>query len=226
MWIVALPAEVSLAVSTEIDTWYLGGAVGVSRVTLAAELPCRRLSGNKGSWILSMRCHDLVAGLAGERAVVGDGFGSGDLRVAARAGFWNLRGRRVVRVVAAYTRFEGTVETLDDLREAGGPGRQIGMTVQTSLTPLSRDDWCLSFVVVGVLGGRTMAHFTRECAVVGGALGLALGVMALYADLPTAVLEPSASNRRHRVGPVVTHLAERLGNESDPGDDQCRDGDD
>jgi hypothetical protein len=85
MGIVTLPAQIALAVSAQIDAWYLSRTVGLLRMALAAKRPLRRLLGKVRARFFSMLDPGVVAGLAFERHVMGNRLGPGDLSVASRA---------------------------------------------------------------------------------------------------------------------------------------------
>ncbi len=144
--------------------------------------------------------------------------------MAGGASLGDLGRRRVVRIVTVDARVERIVKTLDDLREAGRPRRQILMTVEAHLASLSRnDDGCL--FVLGMGGRGTVADFAGQLAMVGTALDLDL-VVAFLTQLPPAVPYLLTGDGSYGVGAIVSCLAERLRDKPVPGQDEDRKGDD
>ena len=70
MRIVALPADVTPAVISEIDARRVEFSVGVQPMTPTTETALLRLGRESGSWILAVRHRSLMAGFAVELPVV------------------------------------------------------------------------------------------------------------------------------------------------------------
>ncbi len=164
--VVALPAEVELAVRAQIDARDLPLAVGVLGMALAAELPGRGLTGPERPRRLPVLGRSLVASLAAQRRVVRDRLGPGDLLVAGGAGLGDLGRPRIVGIVALDAGFQWVVEALEDLREAGRPRGQVLVACKAGPPSLSRDERLLGFEIVGVFVGGAVADLAGQLAVV------------------------------------------------------------
>jgi hypothetical protein len=139
----------------------------------------------------------------------------------------NLGWRRIVRIVTIDARLERIVQAFDDLREAGWSRGQIFVTGEAGRSPLSRNQRRLGLIVLAVNGRRSMAHLTRQGAMVGAALDLALLVVTVEANPRTGVVNRQVGGYHDRLGSVMPQLAEGLGYKADPDSDQhshrCRD---
>jgi hypothetical protein len=222
MWVVALPAEITLAVGAHLHSWYLGRHFSFTGMTLATEFPRRRLLRQKGPRGGSMLLDDLVACLAVKRNVMGHRLGPGDLGVTRSTRSRGFGGCGVVGIVTIDARLERVVKALDDLGKSCWPSGLVLVAIETRFTALSRYQRYLSLVVFGVCRGRSVADLARQSAMIGAALGLVLPIVALGTHLPTGVLDRLAGDRCERVGTVVADLPEGLRNEAIPDDDQRR----
>lgn len=163
---------------------------------------------------------DLVAGLTIKRHMMRDRFCSRNLGVAGSTCLRDFGWRRIVRIVTTDAGLERIVQAFDDLREAGWSRGQVFVTGETGRSPLSRNQRRLGLIVLAVNGRRSMAHLTRQAAVVGAALAFALVVVAVVANPRTGVLNRKVCGYHDRVGSVMPELAEGLGYKANPGSDQ------
>ena len=188
MGVVALPAQITPAMSLQIDLQYpepsaLGG------VATGAEITRRGFLGQEGAWIFPVLGGDFVTGLTRKREVMGHRLGSGNLRVTCRTRLRHLRRRWIVGIVTVDTRLEGIVQALNDLWKTCRPRRQVFVAGQTRLSPLARNVRALSFVILTVDCRRAVAHLAGQGSVVGPALRLAHVVMTVAADVRSGIPE-------------------------------------
>lgn len=203
--------DVRNLVHGEIDTENLLRRPDASGMAGAAELPFEGfLRYVRTRLHLVFRGH-FVTGLAVERCMSGDGLAPGDRVVARRALLDSLRRRRVVSVVAAGAGLYRVVAVLDDLGEAGRPGRQVAVASEAG-APSRRGFREKFHGIVRVVDSRPVARFAAHGSVEGMVFRLYLVRVTHRTALPARVAGRERRVDGHRVGPVVTQLPEGFGN--------------
>jgi hypothetical protein len=107
----------------------------------------------------------------------------------------------VVGLVAGDACAPGVVLGFNDLGKAGGPGREVAMTVET-VVPLDRQYRQANAGILRVIVGGAVADFTGKRAMVGSGLYLTLLHMTHDAGFPAGVFDAEAGGRVDCVGSV------------------------
>jgi hypothetical protein len=215
-----LPADISLAVRGHINAWNFLGAVRILGVTTSTEFPGLRLAGPKfpGSDFV------LLGGLMTTRTrdvdMMGECFGSRNVRMAGVTLLRGLRGFGVMRIVARDTGFEGIVRGGDNLWEPCGPGRKEFMT-QRAVTPLA---WGWKLDRDGILRmgcSRTVTDLTGDAFVISLAFYFHDIRMAIGARHLTGILDGLRDDVINRRSAEVAMGSEIMRDQKMPCGKQC-----
>ena len=205
----ALPADVALAVGTQVNLHNLRRAFGVLAVTLAAELAGLRFRGCARQRIVLVHLLHFMAGGAGQRGVLRKCLGPGNLAVTRAAFLRCVRGHRRVRVVTVDARPPRVMGNGINLRETGWPGRVICMAKRTKRA-LARGRR-------NVIGGRihvsrlsAVANLARHGPVAGLVVHLDNVRMAQGTGFVSCITHWLGGVRTYGRRPVVAQVAKRL----------------
>ncbi len=133
----AIPTQVTLAMTRHFDPWNTLGSVGIVGMAFPAQSPLYRFLCQGRPGIGQMLCSHNMAFRTIQSGVVRHRLLVGDIAMAGGTFLWGMRQQRIVRVMTENAGMARIVQGRYDLRKPRWPSRIIPMT-QRAEPPVSR----------------------------------------------------------------------------------------
>jgi hypothetical protein len=215
-----VPAHVSATVRRKVDPGNLRRARCLGVMARPAYLTCCRLLGERHSGILPVVGRHDMTRHARDSGVPRNHLFAGYLSMTSAALFRRMRQYRVVRIVARYAGSARIVHFREYLRKTRRPRWVIAMA-EWAVTPAARDCRLDGIRRVHMSLRRAMANFASQSLMIGLMLQFVNVGMAVDTGVRTCIRDIARRNLSRRIPPIMSIFTESLGDQDQPGNDQC-----